>query len=141
MRLARDKARAIHQIRPEAIVLGADTVVAIAGEILSKPEDEGDAERMLRLLSGRSHEVITGCCLIDGEREDVFFERTVVTFREISLEEIRTYVQTGEPMDKAGSYAIQGGAAVFAVSIEGSLSNVIGLPLEALSDRLKEQAP
>ena len=117
------------------IVLAADTMVALGGELLGKPESEADAARMLRLLSGRAHEVYTGVCLMDAvsghmERRA---ECTKVWFRALSEGEIADYIATGEPMDKAGAYGIQGGASRFVERIEGSFENVMGLPVEVLS--------
>jgi septum formation protein len=123
-RIARDKARAV---RGE-LVLGADTVVVAQGEILGKPVDEEDAARMLRLLSGRDHLVVTGIC-VKGRETVVDHETTRVWFAELTLREIREYVASGEPMDKAGGYAIQGLASRFVERIEGSYSNVVGLPV------------
>jgi septum formation protein len=128
-RLARDKALAVAHHRPNDCVLGADTVVVIDGQILGKPADSADAERMLRLLSGREHQVITGVCLvIDGE-SFVNSEITIVTVKEITDQEIADYIATGEPMDKAGAYAIQGVASRWIPRIEGDYSNVVGLPV------------
>lgn len=123
-RLARAKALAVQG----ELVLGADTVVVVDGQILGKPVDREDAARMLRLLSGRSHQVITGICLA-GETVVVDHETTQVNFSSLSGKEISAYVGTGEPMDKAGAYAIQGFASCFVERIEGSYSNVVGLPV------------
>ena len=111
-----------------AAVLGADTVVVFRGEILGKPKDEADAVRMLSLLSGREHEVLTGTALIAGGSEYLSYARTRVTFLPLSDEFIRSYVASGSPMDKAGAYGIQDGGLVEKIS--GSYSNVVGLPLE-----------
>ena len=129
-RLAREKALAVSRMRPRDFVLGADTVVTIEGLILGKPCDDAEAVRMLRMLSGRIHEVITGVCLVtpDGGAE-VGSETTRVTMCEISENEIRDYVASGEPMDKAGAYAIQGMASRWIPRIEGDYSNVVGLPV------------
>jgi septum formation protein len=139
-RLAQGKGRAVFARRPEALIIAGDTVVAIPdGNThvqLAKPTDAGNAKEMLRMLSGREHLVITGVCLIGPSSEDVFSDTTHVTFRELSDEEITRYVATGEPMDKAGAYAIQGGAKEFVSKCEGSISNVIGFPLEAIRDRI-----
>ena len=117
-----------------AAVLGADTVVAVDGEILGKPKDEADAARMLRLLSGRQHFVFTGVALAYQGKvfEDVV--RTAVWVDALSEEEIAAYIATGEPMDKAGAYAVQGKAAQFIPKIDGSFSNVVGLPLHAVKE-------
>lgn len=136
-RLAEEKAKAVAALRPDALVIGGDTVVALDGVQFAKPRDAADARRMLRALSGQTHVVATGVSLVSAKSVQTFHDRTYVTFRELSDEEIAEYVATGEPMDKAGAYAIQGGAAGFVVRREGSESNVIGLPLEALTEALK----
>jgi septum formation protein len=129
-RLAREKARVVFLQRPKDIVLGADTVVFVDGEMLAKPSDSADAPRMLRLLGGKTHQVITGVCLIGGgSREDVRSETTLVTMKTISDNEIQAYIATGEPMDKAGAYAIQGMASRWIPRIEGDYFNVVGLPV------------
>lgn len=137
-RLAREKALAIALCRATDAVLGADTVVVVDGEILGKPADASDAGRMLRLLSGRKHEVVTGVCLVAAGKCSVASETTLVTMSEISNEEIAEYVATGEPMDKAGAYAIQGRAARWIPRIDGCYSNVVGLPLSAVSKILNK---
>lgn len=125
------------------IILGADTIVVLDDMILGKPVDKEDAENMLSLLSGRTHHVMTGIALAkqQGQQVDIEtdVEATAVTFRELSRREIRDYVATGEPMDKAAAYAIQGGAAGFAVCVQGSVTNVIGLPMELLAQKLKNR--
>jgi septum formation protein len=131
-RLARAKAEAV----AGDLVLGSDTAVVIDGQILGKPADAEDAARMLRLLSGRSHEVITGICL-KGREVWVAHESTTVLFCRISEEEIQRYVESGEPMDKAGAYAIQGLASCFVERIEGSYSNVVGLPVAMVYQYLR----
>jgi septum formation protein len=128
-RLAREKALAVARQRPQDWVLGADTVVVVDGELLGKPSDAADAARMLRMISGREHLVITGVCLVTGGEKTVSSETTVVTVSEISEKEIADYVATGEPMDKAGAYAIQGIASRWILRIEGDYSNVVGLPV------------
>jgi septum formation protein len=128
-RLARDKALAVANQRPNDCVLGADTVVTIDGKILGKPPDAADAARMLRLLSGREHQVITGVCLAVNGQAFVASAITVVTMNEITDQEIADYIATGEPMDKAGAYAIQGIASRWIPRIEGDYSNVVGLPV------------
>jgi septum formation protein len=110
-------------------VLGADTVVVREGEVLEKPKDAEDARRMLYALSGRSHEVITGFAVITPNEKRVDVVKTRVVFRTLSAEEIEAYVRGGEPMDKAGGYGIQAGAAHFVTRIEGSYTNVVGLPM------------
>jgi septum formation protein len=137
-RLAREKAMAIAQKRPDDIVLGADTVVVIDERILGKPVDRADAARMLRLLSGCTHEVITGICLVSNGRCSVASETTSVTVREIYEKEIAEYVATGEPMDKAGAYAIQGIASRWIPRIEGDYSNVVGLPVARVWRMMRE---
>lgn len=125
-RLARAKAEAVAASGP---VLGADTVVVAAGQILGKPEDPRDAARMLRLLSGRWHSVLTGICLLSGGQAAVEYESTRVHFTPLSEDEVQRYVDSGEPMDKAGAYAIQGLASKFIDRIEGCYFNVVGLPV------------
>jgi septum formation protein len=127
IRLARSKAAATK--KSPGLVLGADTVVVINGEILGKPRDESDAESMLSRLSGQWHEVLTGVAVINGDRAASDLERTRVKFAELSPDEVRWYIDTGEAFDKAGAYAIQGRGALFIERIEGSYSNVVGLPL------------
>jgi septum formation protein len=132
--LAEAKARAVATLRPDAIVIGADTVVALPlGESyiqLAKPLDQQDAVRMLQLLSGRTHHVITGVAFVIDGAVQVLTETSNVRFRELDPGEIASYVETGEPMDKAGGYAIQAGAKDFVAQLNGSLTNVIGLPME-----------
>ncbi|MDO4168269.1 MAG: Maf family protein [Lachnospiraceae bacterium] len=111
------------------IVLGADTVVAYDGKILGKPKDVEDAKAMLRMLSGEKHSVYTGVTLVSENGLETFFEETLVEFYEMTEEEINVYVATGEPMDKAGAYGIQGKAAAFIKGIEGDYYNVVGLPI------------
>lgn len=136
VRAAREKAQSF-SIPPDTLVLGADTVVAAEGRILGKPVDADDAKAMLRLLSGKIHEVITGVCLHSIKKTICFHAATTVLFRDLSEEEIEAYVASGDPLDKAGAYAIQNGAAGMVRRIDGSYSNVVGLPLceviEALS--------
>ncbi len=128
-RLARDKAWAIFASHPDDAVLGADTVVVVDEHLLEKPTDAEDAVRMLRLLSGRTHQVITGVCVLARGFERSEAEVTQVSFSELSSDEIAAYVETGEPMDKAGAYAIQGIASRWTERIEGCYFNVVGLPL------------
>jgi septum formation protein len=124
---------------PESLVLGADTVVVINGLILGKPSGPDDAARMLRLLSGATHRVVTGVCLVRAPRqiEAVAHETTTVKFRHLEEEEIQDYVRCGEPLDKAGAYGIQGLASRFVTRIEGCYFNVVGLPIPLLYDLLK----
>jgi len=135
-RLAREKAEAVFRDLaaagskpPEIAVLGADTTVTLDNAILGKPEDAADAARILRLLSGRTHRVITGVSLVTAERTEVAAEVTAVRFLTLSDEEIAAYISTGEPMDKAGAYGIQGHAARWIPRVEGCYFNVMGLPL------------
>ncbi|MGA2047504.1 MAG: Maf family protein [Terracidiphilus sp.] len=139
VRLAREKAEAVYdQIGdPTATVLGADTTVVLDNQILGKPEDAADAARMLRLLSGRTHRVITGVAVVTAARTEVAAEVTAVKFLAISGEEIAAYIATGEPMDKAGAYAIQGRAARWIPRIEGDYFNVVGLPIALVSTLLE----
>ena len=137
-RLAEAKAAAVAASHPDAVVLGADTTVVIRGEALAKPKDEADAIRMLRLLSGRSHDVWTGICLFGQGRRLVHVEPTRVRMAQLGEKEIAWYVSTGEPFDKAGGYAIQGLASRFIEGIDGSYSNVVGLPISSVYELLKE---
>lgn len=127
------KARDVAANFPDSIVIGADTIVVIDEAILGKPRDTADAARMLGLLSGRTHSVYTGAALVHGNVEHAGVECTEVTFRELSEEVISRYVASGEPMDKAGAYAIQGKGSVLIKSISGCYPNVVGLPLYRLS--------
>jgi len=138
-RLAREKALAVAEKRPTDVVLGADTVVVIDGQILGKPADAADAAHMLRMLSGLQHEVITGICLVAGGQWWVASETTRVTLSAISDAEIADYVASGEPMDKAGAYAIQGVASRWIPRIEGDYSNVVGLPVGLVCRMLREK--
>ena len=164
-RLAREKALAISRLRPNDTVLGADTVVVLDDAILNKPVDPDDAMRMLRLLSGRVHQVITGVCLVrplrnsqsaitidsapvqprreqlEAERRELLIasETTSVTMADVSESEILEYVSTGEPMDKAGAYAIQGRASRWIPRIEGDYGNVVGLPVALVYRMLSEK--
>ncbi|MGA7857251.1 MAG: Maf family protein [Terracidiphilus sp.] len=139
VRLAREKAQAVFDQLgdPEAIVLGADTTVTLDNHILGKPEDAADAARMLRLLSGRTHRVITGVAVVTSKGVEVAAEVTGVRFLTLSDEEIASYIATGEPMDKAGAYAIQGRAAKWIPRVEGCYFNVVGLPLALVSALLE----
>lgn len=127
-----------------ALVLGADTVVVSpGGEILEKPKDAADAVRMLSLLSGKPHEVLTGVALVRASDRAVLWSEVVTTavvFRPMDQAEIRAYVETGEPLDKAGAYAVQGKASVFVCSISGSYTNVVGMPLCEVAEALKRFA-
>jgi septum formation protein len=138
LRLSREKAQAVAAHYPQSYVLGADTIVVVDGEVLGKPRDHADAARMLRKLSGRSHEVTTAVSLLaPGARTETRACTTKVYFRKLTEDEIQQYVAGGEPMDKAGAYAIQGGASRWANRIEGEWSNVVGLPLSLVTDLLR----
>lgn len=159
-RLAREKALKVWRDRRQDTVLGADTVVVVDGTMLAKPVDAGDAARMLRMLAGRTHSVITGVCVVNavasaesrvpsrsgasqahGERNAevrTASETTFVTMSTISEQEIADYVASGEPMDKAGAYAIQGGASRWIPRIEGDYSNVVGLPVALVCRMLRD---
>lgn len=139
-RLAREKAEAVTAASND-IVLGADTVVTVDEHVLEKPQDAADARRMLRLLAGRDHFVITGICVRSPQRLIVDSERTLVRFAPLTGEEIEGYVESGEPMDKAGAYAIQGLASKFIERVEGCYFNVVGLPVAKVYQLLKELEP
>ena len=136
-RVAHEKASAV-EAGPDDIVLGADTIVVIDGEILGKPRDAADAIRMLESLAGREHQVLTGICLQRGEESIRDCAVTRVWFTPLDRRVIDEYVATGEPMDKAGAYAIQGLAARFIERTDGSYSNVVGLPIELVAEHLRK---
>ena len=136
--LARRKALAVAALEPGALVVGADTVVAIDGLILGKPRDPGEAAAMLRRLSGREHTVYTGVCLVRGAQRQVFHCRTQVLFKPLSEEEIAWYLSTGEPYDKAGAYGIQGYGARFVRGVVGDYFNVMGLPVNLIYENLAQ---
>ncbi len=152
-RLAQEKALAVFRGHPQSWALGADTIVVVDDTILGKPRDADDASRMLRLLSGRTHAVITGVYLAGpaavgslasrqvpvASGTEASSETTLVTFRKLSESEIRDYVATGEPMDKAGAYGIQGIASRWIPRIEGDYSNVVGLPVARVYAMLRER--
>jgi septum formation protein len=148
-RMAREKALTVFRRRPNDFVLGADTIVVVDGEILGKPRDSADAVRMLRGLSGRTHQVLTGVCLVsprlrteaqqpEAGFEDVRSETTLVTMDPLGDDDIHSYVSTGEPRDKAGAYAIQGRASRWVSRIEGDYFNVVGLPVSLVYKMLRE---
>jgi septum formation protein len=137
-RLAREKALAVARQRPHDNVLGADTVVVVDGQLLGKPSDAADAARMLHMLSAREHQVITGVCLVVNGQPSVASETTLVTVSEIADQDIADYVASGEPMDKAGAYAIQGIASRWIPRIEGDYSNVVGLPVALVYGMLRQ---
>lgn len=136
-RLAGDKALAV-ECNDEGIILSADTVVVVKNAILEKPRDQSDAVRMLRLLSGCDHQVLTGICLRKKSATIFDLASTRVHFADLADSEIEEYVRSGEPMDKAGGYAIQGRASKFIHRIEGCYFNVVGLPISLVYRRLKE---
>ncbi|MFZ0817186.1 MAG: Maf family protein [Candidatus Sulfotelmatobacter sp.] len=150
-RLAREKALAVFRSEPQSCVLGADTIVVVDDVMLGKPRDAADAARMLRLLSGRTHAVITGVCLAapvasrelpvasETENPKIASESTLVTMCALSEDEIRDYVATGDSMDKAGAYGIQGMASRWIPRIEGDYSNVVGLPVARVYAMLRER--
>ena len=123
------------------VVIAADTIVVCGGRVLGKPRDAEDAVAMLRLLSGRDHQVMTGCTVLRDDTAVTFTEVTELHFRELSDREIARYVASGEPMDKAGSYGIQGGAALFCTHMVGDYYNVMGLPVCRLGETLRGIAP
>jgi len=139
-RLAREKAEVVASRNPGKIVLGADTIVVVDDQILGKPRDAADAARMLRLLSGRAHKVITGVCMVFPETRnpklETSSEQTSVHFAPLSASDIEAYIATREPMDKAGAYAIQGIASRWITKIEGDYANVVGLPVALVWEML-----
>ncbi len=135
-RISREKALAVPR-EGDDIVVAADTIVVCDGTVLGKPRDEAQAIRMLTMLSGRDHQVMTGMTVLRGERCITSTTVTDIHFRELTAQEIEDYVATGEPMDKAGAYGIQGGAALFAQHLVGDYYNVMGLPVCRLSQDLK----
>ena len=139
-RVSRLKALAVEK-EFDDILIAADTIVVCEGKILGKPRDAQEAKAMLRLLSGRDHQVMTGCTVLRGDRAVTFTEVTDLHFRELTEKEIDRYVASGEPMDKAGAYGIQGGAALFCERMVGDYYNVMGLPVCRLGEVLKEIAP
>lgn len=139
-RVSRAKALAVSR-QQDDVVVAADTIVVCQGRVLGKPHSEEEARQMLGLLSGRDHQVMTGVTVLRGAQERVFTEVTDLHFRPISQQEICRYVRSGEPMDKAGAYGIQGGAALFCEKMMGDYYNVMGLPVCRLGQVLKELAP
>ena len=139
-RVSREKALAVSRGEDD-VVIAADTIVVCQGKVLGKPHSPEEAVQMLSLLSGRDHQVMTGMTVLRGERVLSHTEVTDIHFRELSQKEINAYVATGEPMDKAGAYGIQGGAALFAEKMVGDYYNVMGLPVCKLHQMLSEIAP
>jgi len=141
-RVAREKALVVARAFPGAHVLGADTVVIVDHTVLGKPADRDDARRMLSALSARAHQVCTAVALVaPGGAVDAIRVETTVEFRALSPAEIEAYLDSGEPFDKAGAYAVQGGAAAFVVRLTGSYSNVVGLPMEEVAALLRRRLP
>lgn len=136
--LAKLKAQSVASSYPDSIVVGSDTVVILGDVILSKPISEQDAFEKLSALSGKTHKVVTACCIIDGDKVSTFSEKTQVEFYELTPQEIDEYIKTGEPMDKAGAYGIQGKGSLFVKGITGDYFNVVGLPVAKLMRKLKE---
>ena len=136
--IAHVKAKAVQSLYPEGIIIGADTVVVNEGKVLGKPHDEQQAKDMLRQLSGKTHQVITGVVVLFPDHEIRFHETTDVTFYPLIDEEIQTYIDTREPFDKAGAYGIQGKGAFLVEKIVGDYYNVMGLPIASLYRRLRE---
>ena len=139
-RVSRLKALAVPREAGDTVI-AADTIVVCEGKVLGKPKDQPDAKAMLHLLSGRDHQVMTGVTVLRGERCETFTEVTDLHFRPLTDKEIDDYVATGEPMDKAGSYGIQGGAALFCSHMVGDYYNVMGLPVCRLGETLKKLTP
>ncbi len=139
-RVSRLKALALPREASD-VVIAADTIVVCGGKVLGKPHSEEEAAEMLSLLSGRDHQVMTGCTVLRGENCETFTEVTDLHFRPLSEKEINRYVSSGEPMDKAGAYGIQGGAALFCERMTGDYYNVMGLPVCRLGEVLKAMAP
>ena len=138
--LAERKARAVAERRVDGLIIAADTLVALGEKALGKPVDEQDARDMLHALSGQTHDVCTGVCVLDVKSGRCIVDavRSGVQFREVTDEEIDEYIATGEPTDKAGAYAIQGIGGKFVKGYEGSWSNIVGLPVERLTEMLLE---
>ncbi|MES5917441.1 Maf family protein [Bacillus cereus group sp. RP37] len=138
MSLALQKASAVAETNGDHIVLGADTIVTYDSRVLGKPSNEDEAKEMLRLLSGKTHEVYTGVAIIAKDKTVTFYERTEVMFWELTEEEIDVYVASKEPLDKAGSYGIQGKGSIFVQHIQGDYYSVVGLPISRLVRELKQ---
>lgn len=132
------KAQEVAARHPNDLILGVDTIGLFQGKILEKPHDKEDAFRMLTMLQGNTHEVLTGLCLLDPTKKVTFVERSFVTFLPLTEKEIRAYICTGEPMDKAAAYAVQGIGSLFVKKIDGDYFNVVGLPLYRLNLMLQE---
>lgn len=139
-RVSRRKAEAVARC-PEDLVIAADTIVVCGGKVLGKPHSREEAAAMLRMLSGSTHQVMTGCTVLRGSRAETFTQVTELHFQPLSEAEIASYIATGEPMDKAGAYGIQGGAALFCEGMTGDYYNVMGLPVCRLQQSLRRLAP
>lgn len=136
--LAQQKAEDVFKRNPDCMIIAADTVVALSNAILGKPKDDEDAYNMLSSLSGKIHTVYTGVCIRTAEKEETFFSATDVEFYELSDKEIRDYIATKEPCDKAGAYGIQGKGSLLVKGIHGDYFNVVGLPLAETVRRIKQ---
>ena len=135
--LAKQKATDIYNRYSDCLVIGADTCVIVDNKILGKPKDKDDARNMITLLSGKTHFVVTGCCIIKGNKTETFSEITEVVFHNLTSNEIEEYINTSEPYDKAGAYGIQGKGALLVKKINGDYFNVVGLPISTLNLKLK----
>lgn len=135
--LAYQKAQSVFQENQEAVVIGSDTIVVLGDKVLGKPESEEEARATLRTLSGNTHHVISGVAILSQEKEITFYEKTSVTFWELTDEDIDFYIRSGEPMDKAGSYGIQEVGALFVKEIKGDYFSIVGLPLSRTVRELK----
>lgn len=138
MMLSKKKADAVSCLYPGRIVIGADTIVVCDGKILGKPENRHHAYEMIKMLSGRTHQVLTGVTITDSYKNDTFFVSSDVTFFDLSEEEILAYAESGEPDDKAGSYGIQGKGSLLVEKISGDYFNIVGLPVSKLNKKLKK---
>jgi len=136
--LAWQKAKAVQDMYPEKIIIGADTIVCLDGIVFGKPKNQDDAFSMLSSLSGRTHQVVTGVSILTPQKEILFSQKSKVTFFSLTPEEIQNYIATGEPMDKAGSYGIQGKGTLFVNEIEGDFHSIMGLPVSLLYRELKK---
>jgi len=136
--IARAKAKSIASEYSDCWVIGADTIVTLDDEIFGKPEDEKDAERILKRLSGREHIVVTGICVVGPQKSRDKFVVSKIKIKPLTIQEIKNYISTGEPMDKAGAYAIQGKGSFMVRSFSGSKTNIIGLPIDELKILLKK---
>lgn len=137
--LAYQKAKEVADRLSEGLIIGADTIVILKNNILGKPKDKEDAKRMLEMLSGKTHKVLTAVCVIDKDEDKTLINSCIskVTFKKLAKEEIEAYIQTKEPMDKAGSYGIQAYGSLFVEKVEGCYNNIVGLPLNLLYEMLK----